>query len=80
MALLYRIFLKKESTVPQPTRLSPSPDRPETIQVEADADEVSCDGGGGALGHPKVWYTFDGQPKVECGYCDRVFIKKTASR
>ncbi len=51
---------------------------PETIMVDNDADEVSCDGGGGALGHPKVWYSFDGQNEVRCGYCDRLFIKKTA--
>ena len=49
---------------------------PETITVAHDVDEVSCDGGGGALGHPKVWYTFDNQPQVECGYCDRLFVKQ----
>ena len=49
---------------------------PETISVSKTADGVSCDGGGGALGHPKVWYTFDGQSQVECGYCDRLFVKK----
>ena len=48
---------------------------PEIIVVDDDADEVSCDGGGGALGHPKVWYSFDGQDAVECGYCDRLFMK-----
>lgn len=48
---------------------------PEIIVIEDNADEVSCDGGGGALGHPKVWYSFDGQDKVECGYCDRMFVK-----
>lgn len=47
----------------------------ETIAVSFDVDEVSCDGGGGALGHPKVWYSFDKQDRVECSYCDRVFIK-----
>ncbi|MCE7886766.1 MAG: zinc-finger domain-containing protein [Alphaproteobacteria bacterium PRO2] len=49
--------------------------RPEIIQVDDDADQVSCDGGGGALGHPKVWYAFDGADSVECGYCDRLFTK-----
>ncbi|PZO80998.1 MAG: zinc-finger domain-containing protein [Micavibrio aeruginosavorus] len=49
----------------------------EIIQVPADADEVCCDGGGGALGHPVVWYTFK-QGRAECGYCDRVFLKTTA--
>ncbi|MAH04328.1 MAG: zinc-finger domain-containing protein [Alphaproteobacteria bacterium] len=53
--------------------------KPETIKVKADIDSVSCDGGGGALGHPVVYYTFEGQDSVECMYCDRVFIK-TASK
>jgi len=53
----------------------PSP-MPEIITVDADADQVMCDGGGGALGHPNVWYTFDKQDKVECGYCDRLFVKE----
>lgn len=53
---------------------------PERIIIADDADEVSCDGGGGALGHPKVWYTFDGRDVVECGYCDRQFIKERAAR
>lgn len=50
---------------------------PEVIIVADDADEVSCDGGHGALGHPVVWYSFDGGAKVTCGYCDREFIKKS---
>ena len=50
---------------------------PEKIQVDAHADGVSCDGGNGALGHPKVWYTFDGKDQVECKYCDRIFIKSS---
>lgn len=49
---------------------------PETIIVDNDADGISCDGGGGALGHPKVYYSFDGQDRVECGYCDRLFVKE----
>lgn len=48
---------------------------PETIEVESDVDEVCCDGGKGALGHPAVWYSFDGRSQVRCGYCDRVFLK-----
>ena len=50
---------------------------PETISVDSHADGVSCDGGNAAMGHPRVWYSFDGQNKVECGYCDRIFIKKS---
>ena len=48
---------------------------PETITVDSAADGVSCDGGGGALGHPKVWYSFDGRSSVECEYCGRLFVK-----
>jgi uncharacterized Zn-finger protein len=51
---------------------------PELIIVDNNADSVSCDGGGGALGHPKVWYSFDKSDVVECGYCDRTFMKKRA--
>ncbi|MCF8496680.1 MAG: zinc-finger domain-containing protein [Alphaproteobacteria bacterium] len=51
---------------------------PETFILPSDTDEVSCDGGGGALGHPVVWYSFDGGNAVECGYCDRLFRKSGA--
>lgn len=48
---------------------------PEILLVDKNAHQVSCNGGGGALGHPKVYYTFDGQDEVVCGYCDRLFTK-----
>ena len=44
---------------------------PEVIHV--DQLRVSCDGGGGALGHPLVWYSLE-DGEAECGYCDRKFI------
>ncbi len=43
--------------------------------VDKDTDQVCCDGGGGPLGHPMVYYTFDGKSQVRCGYCDRLFVK-----
>lgn len=46
---------------------------PEVIAVPADTDQVACDGGGGPLGHPIVYYTFDGADRVTCKYCDREF-------
>lgn len=49
---------------------------PETFIVDDDADQVSCDGGVGALGHPRIYISFDGGDMAECGYCDRLFIKK----
>lgn len=47
---------------------------PETIEVESLS--ISCDGGGGALGHPKVYLSLENQGQVECPYCDRLFILK----
>ena len=35
---------------------------------------VSCDGVGGALGHPRVWIELGGDGVGECPYCDRRFI------
>ncbi|WP_290481986.1 zinc-finger domain-containing protein, partial [Hyphomonas sp. UBA3201] len=35
---------------------------------------VSCNGGGGALGHPRVWYEMGDEDFVECKYCDRRFV------
>ncbi len=41
---------------------------------------VACDGGGGALGHPKVWYDMGEDDFVECKYCDRLYVLKGGSR
>ncbi|MFN3826507.1 MAG: zinc-finger domain-containing protein [Micavibrio sp.] len=57
--------------------LSAKREAPEVIIVDNDADEVSCDGGGGALGHPVVWYSFAGTHSVTCQYCDREFVKRS---
>jgi uncharacterized Zn-finger protein len=48
---------------------------PEIFLVSKDKHQIACDGGG-ALGHPKVYYTFEGQDEVVCGYCDLLFTKK----
>ena len=48
-------------------------DAPETEIVPT--LRVSCDGGGGALGHPKVWYSIPEETGwIECGYCDKRFV------
>ena len=47
-------------------------DAPETQTVTT--WKVSCDGGEGALGHPRVWLEIDERGYVDCGYCDRRFI------
>ena len=40
-----------------------------------EAWRVACDGGEGALGHPRVWLQIpDGVGYVDCGYCDKRYI------
>ncbi len=47
----------------------------EEIQVKS--VEVSCDGGGGAVGHPKVYLHIDAQKgSVTCPYCSRTYLLK----
>jgi uncharacterized Zn-finger protein len=42
--------------------------------IESDDTRVACDGGGGVLGHPKVYLEMGDQTYVECPYCDRRFV------
>lgn len=48
----------------------------ETIEVST--PEVACDGGGGALGHPRVYLHInpDQNNSVTCGYCSRTYVYK----
>lgn len=48
------------------------PDVPEIEIVHT--RRFACDGGEGALGHPRVWLTIESKGYVECGYCDKRFI------
>lgn len=50
-------------------------------EVDAGVNRVSCDGGGGALGHPRIWLTMtaeanEAQASVVCPYCSRQFIRR----
>jgi uncharacterized Zn-finger protein len=45
------------------------------IVVDSSASGVKCNGGNAALGHPEVYYSFDGASEVTCGYCGQVFMK-----
>jgi uncharacterized Zn-finger protein len=44
--------------------------------VETDSTRVACDGGGGALGHPRVYLEMGDEISVECPYCDKRFVLK----
>jgi uncharacterized Zn-finger protein len=45
----------------------------ETVMVEERV--VACDGGGGPLGHPRVFLYIEGT-SVTCPYCSRHFVLK----
>ena len=42
--------------------------------IEVGSRQVACDGGGSALGHPKVYLNMGTADFVECPYCDRRFV------
>ena len=44
--------------------------------VEVEKRTVSCDGSGGALGHPRVYLNLGDDGQVDCPYCDREFLLK----
>jgi uncharacterized Zn-finger protein len=44
----------------------------ETIPV--DSPVVACNGGGGPLGHPRVYLNLAGRGEIECPYCSRLFV------
>ena len=44
--------------------------------VEVENKRVTCDGGGGALGHPQVYLEMGKNIEVTCPYCSRSFRLK----
>ncbi len=50
---------------------------PETEEVTK--TRIACDGGEGALGHPRVWLSIDPVlGYVDCPYCDKRYILKAS--
>jgi uncharacterized Zn-finger protein len=45
-----------------------------TDTSKTNEQRVACDGDGGALGHPRVYLNLGKEGRVECPYCDRVYI------
>ena len=39
---------------------------------------VACDGGAGALGHPRIFMTIV-KDKVMCPYCSRIYVLKAGA-
>ncbi len=50
---------------------------PETFEV--DNPIVSCDGGDGPLGHPRVFLNIGEEGRIECPYCSRLFVLKAGA-
>ena len=48
----------------------------EIITVDSNTKTICCDGGQDGLGHPAVYYTFNGENKIICSYCSKTFVKK----
>jgi len=50
----------------------------ETLQAKSST--VSCDGGGGALGHPRVYLNIKPQiGHIDCPYCGRRYVLDKAA-
>ena len=64
------------SSEPQPIETAMNTPAPEVIVVEK--RRIACDGGGGALGHPRVYLEMGQGTEVECPYCDRKFVLSKA--
>lgn len=48
--------------------------------IEVETLTVACDGGGGPLGHPKVFLKFDETDEITCPYCSRRFVLAEGAR
>jgi uncharacterized Zn-finger protein len=48
--------------------------------LEVDSPQVACDGGGGALGHPRVFLNMGEKKEVDCPYCGRHFVLKKGAK
>ena len=48
--------------------------------VEVEDVKVVCDGGAGALGHPRVFLNMGERREIDCPYCGRRFILKDGAQ
>ena len=42
--------------------------------IDVESKRVACDGGSGALGHPKIYMEMGTANEVVCPYCSRRFV------
>lgn len=48
--------------------------------VEVTEHRIACDGGGGALGHPRVYLEMGQKTAVDCPYCGKHFVLKEGAQ
>ena len=48
------------------------------VEVDPKTETISCDGGEDGLGHPAVYYTFNNENKIVCGYCCLLYTSDAA--
>lgn len=53
---------------------APQPQHPAPETRTVTSRRISCDGGEGALGHPRIWLTIPEQGWIDCPYCDARFV------
>ena len=41
---------------------------------EVSSSKVTCDGGGGTLGHPKIYLDMGDETEITCPYCSKLFV------
>jgi uncharacterized Zn-finger protein len=47
--------------------------------IEIDEMVTACNGGGGAMGHPRVYLNLAPSGRVECPYCSRLFVNRAVT-
>jgi uncharacterized Zn-finger protein len=47
--------------------------------IETDEMVVACNGGGGPLGHPRVYLNLAPAGRIECPYCSRLFVNRAVA-
>ncbi|MDG6094659.1 zinc-finger domain-containing protein [Acetobacter sp. AN02] len=57
----------------QPENQTPRPRLGHVETIIVQSRKLACDGGLGALGHPKVWLKIGGE-QTACPYCSRLFV------
>jgi uncharacterized Zn-finger protein len=48
--------------------------------IEVDSTSIACDGGDGALGHPRIYLTLSKENEIDCPYCGRHFVLKQGAK